>query len=203
MSTKWLPDPSSHQEVTKPFAPITYRFPEVMADILQAPQLEEVQEIDPGEGRRGWTLPMRNKIAHYDMVVIEDSDFMTFETEIARVSPVQSNLYGALHDINSEIDEGKIIVERGLHDESQQEVIEYDAIHFTKQLRKRGVPKTTVIEELTAFDYGVGRVFGEVTSAVGEHGAKFLEPLKYTPPPLPPQATVEELLDSVTRGDSG
>jgi hypothetical protein len=151
---------------TEPQNRFKYRVPSVIEHLPGAASMEEI--VAP-PGQRMWTGPVRNQTSQYEITVIEDSTFVTLEAEVARIEAnPPASFYTRLHDINSDVLEGKLVVERNIKLQGHEGL---DSVQLTSRIRKRGVPTSTIIEEFSAFDHGVERAFPAVHDAAAGTGA--------------------------------
>lgn len=149
---------------------VNYRAPDILEQL--SIDASKCELPTPAPGQKAWSVPTYNAVVNYDMLVSEDADFVTFETEIARVRNPSPKFYGILHDINADTMDGKIVIERSVQSPDVGETC--DSVYYAKQIRKYGVPKSTFIEEMVAFDYGVAKVFVDVEKAVTDGHAELL-----------------------------
>lgn len=151
----------------------TSRCQESFGSMFGPDQIEIERDDDLPSWQQRVILSLENDSAEYDLVVTEDSDYVILESRVAEIKPPSEQLYALLHDINADTFEGKVVVERGLGGDSQHDGAEddgYDAIFFTKQIRKAGVPDGTIVDEIVEFDHGLSRVYKGVRTAVESLG---------------------------------
>ena len=158
-----------------------FRMPEIVSQLRQPPT--EFEATQTGADERTFMVPVSNPVCNYNMRVVENTEFVRFETQIARVTPKQE-LYERLHDINSALFEGEFTVDRADAPGTAQFVngpdhhLQEDYIGFSKQIRKQGVPNATIVEEMASYDYGVSQAFIHVVSAAHETGAQIMPPTR-------------------------
>lgn len=155
-------------------------------------------------GEQLWyAIEVRNHVTEYRLVLSEDTDYVRLETEIGRVEHSIPEFQGLMHDLNRKVEFGKVVVEResvsdaALTDGSRLPiqrtygVDEPATILFTHQIRKDGVPNSTLIDEMAAFDAGVAQVYTGFTSAVDKLAA-LGHSTSMAPVPIPAVAGPDE-----------
>lgn len=136
-----------------------YRLPQILESSFNVADAD-IFEVASTPERRTWVLPVVTEPASFNIVISEDRSQIVFETKICEIpsttNPNEGKFYRGLLESNASVYHGKLGL--SVAPETPQ------AIVFTREFPKLGLPESVIADELRLFGKGVTRRFAEVVN---------------------------------------